>query len=130
MRTQLGIVAWPPDAAAVTVSCDAIRIAIGDDAFMQHWGEGTALTMGAAEEYVSRARGERKRPQAGWASLTPTEVRVVEVVVEGLTNPQIAEKMFIARGTVKVHLTPVFTKIGVSSRAETRNAILQQRSWD
>jgi DNA-binding CsgD family transcriptional regulator len=67
---------------------------------------------------VSRARGERKRPSAGWASLTPTERRVVELVAEGLTNPQIAEQMFIARGTVKVHVSHIFAKLGLSNRAE------------
>ena len=69
-------------------------------------------------EYVTRARGERKRPSAGWDSLTPTELRIVGLVATGLTNPQIAERMFIARGTVKVHLSHVFSKLGVSTRAE------------
>jgi DNA-binding CsgD family transcriptional regulator len=67
---------------------------------------------------ITRGRGARKRPPSGWASLTPTELRVVELVIEGLTNPRIAEEMFIARGTVKVHLGNVFAKVGVSSRAE------------
>jgi DNA-binding NarL/FixJ family response regulator len=40
------------------------------------------------------------------------------LVATGLTNPQIAERMFIARGTVKVHLSHVFAKLGVSTRAE------------
>ena len=61
---------------------------------------------------------ERKRPTAGWDSLTPTELRIVCLVATGLTNPQIAEQMFIARGTVKVHLSHVFAKLGVSTRAE------------
>ena len=52
------------------------------------------------------------------SSLTPTELRVVALVATGLTNPQIAERMFIARGTVKVHLGHVFAKLGVSTRAE------------
>ena len=69
-------------------------------------------------EYVSRARGERKRPTVGWANLTPTERRIVALVAAGLTNPQIAERMFIARGTVKVHLSHVFAKLAVSTRAE------------
>ena len=69
-------------------------------------------------EYVSRTRGERKRPSSGWASLTPTELRIVALAASGLTNPQIAERMFIARGTVKVHLSHVFAKLGVTTRAE------------
>jgi DNA-binding NarL/FixJ family response regulator len=69
-------------------------------------------------EYVSRARGERKRPTVGWNSLTPTELRIVALVAAGLTNPQIAERMFIARGTVKVHLSHIFAKLAVATRAE------------
>lgn len=118
LRGQLGIAAWPLDAAAVVTACGDLRTGIGDDEFERHWREGAALTLGEVLEYVSRARGERKRPQTGWASLTPTEARVVELVGTGLTNPQIAEKMFIARGTVKVHLSHIFAKVSASSRAE------------
>ena len=54
----------------------------------------------------------------GWASLTPTELQVVDLVAEGLTNPQIAERLFMGRATVKTHLEHVFTKLGVHTRAE------------
>jgi len=62
-------------------------------------------------------------------SLTPTEVRVVELVAEGLTNPQIGERMFISRGTVKVHLSHIFAKLSIATRAElaaeaTRRALV------
>ena len=67
---------------------------------------------------VSRARGERKRPSSGWDSLTPTELRIVTLVAAGLTNPQIAERASIARGTVKVHLSHIFAKLSVTTRAE------------
>jgi DNA-binding CsgD family transcriptional regulator len=80
--------------------------------------EGTALTMEEAIAYASRARGERRRPSFGWESLTPTELQVVTLVSEGLTNPQVAERMFIARGTVKVHLGHIFSKLGVATRSE------------
>ena len=69
-------------------------------------------------EYVSRMRGRRRRALTGWASLTPTERRAVSLVVEGLTNPQIAKRMFIARGTVKIHLSHVFGKLNVSTRTQ------------
>ena len=63
-------------------------------------------------------RTPRRRPSSGWDSLTPTELRIVALTAGGLTNPQIAERMFVARGTVKVHLSHVFAKLGVSTRAE------------
>lgn len=39
-------------------------------------------------------------------------------VAEGLTNPQIAKKLFMSRPTVKTHLTHVFNKLDVSTRSE------------
>jgi DNA-binding CsgD family transcriptional regulator len=68
--------------------------------------------------WMRHARGERKRPARGWESLTPTEMRVVDLVAEGLTNPQIGERMFISRGTVKVHLSHIFAKLNIASRSE------------
>ena len=67
---------------------------------------------------ISRMRGKRARPLMGWESLTPTERRVVTLATEGLSNPQIAERMFIARGTVKVHLSHIYEKLDVSSRTQ------------
>ena len=62
--------------------------------------------------------GERQRPSHGWAALTPTELQVVALVADGLTNPQIAERLLMGRATVKTHLDHVFTKTGVHSRTE------------
>jgi DNA-binding CsgD family transcriptional regulator len=43
---------------------------------------------------------------------------VARAVAEGLSNPQIATRMFISRRTVATHLTSIFRKLGISSRAE------------
>ncbi|MDA5095144.1 LuxR C-terminal-related transcriptional regulator [Aliiroseovarius sp. KMU-50] len=67
---------------------------------------------------ISRMRGKRARPLMGWDSLTPTERRVVSLATEGLSNPEIAERMFIARGTVKVHLSHIYEKLDVKSRTQ------------
>jgi DNA-binding CsgD family transcriptional regulator len=42
----------------------------------------------------------------------------VELVAEGLTNSQIAERMFISPGTVKTHLRNIFKKVDVHRRSE------------
>lgn len=64
------------------------------------------------------ARGPRRRPSSGWDSLTPSEVDVVRLVVEGLSNPAIAQRLFVSRHTVETHLRHVFAKLGVASRTE------------
>jgi DNA-binding CsgD family transcriptional regulator len=80
-----------------------------------------------AIEYVTRGRGERKRPASGWASLTPTELSVVRLVAEGLSNQQVAERLFVAPRTVGTHLTHVYAKLGISSRTELAVAALRRR---
>jgi DNA-binding CsgD family transcriptional regulator len=91
---------------------------LGGDALAAAWAEGGAMSLDEAIAWMRRARGARKRPAQGWESLTPTELQVVELVAMGLTNPQIAQRMFVTRGTVKVHLGHIFTKLAVSSRSE------------
>jgi len=68
--------------------------------------------------YATRKGGGRKRPAAGCASLTPTELQVVRLVSEGLRNEAIARRLFIAPGTVKVHLSHIFAKLGITTRTE------------
>jgi len=80
--------------------------------------EGAELTVDDALEWARRARGPRRRPAGGWGSLTPTEARVAELVAQGLTNPQIGERMFISKTTVKTHLGHIFKKLDVHNRAE------------
>jgi DNA-binding CsgD family transcriptional regulator len=63
-------------------------------------------------------RGARRRPLRGWESLTPTELEVVRLVAQGLTNVEIGRRLFISRRTVETHLSHVFGKLGVSSRVQ------------
>jgi DNA-binding CsgD family transcriptional regulator/tetratricopeptide (TPR) repeat protein len=64
------------------------------------------------------SRGSRSRPLTGWHSLTPTEQTVVALVAEGLTNPQIGNRLYISRRTVQTHLAHVFAKLDITSRAQ------------
>ena len=103
--------------AAARAASDA-RGVLGDDRFTQVWEEGQGLTLDDAVAYATRKGGGRKRPAAGWASLTPAEREVVRLVGEGLRNDAIARRLFIAPGTVKVHLSHIFGKLGITARAE------------
>ncbi|HUI79389.1 MAG TPA: response regulator transcription factor [Bryobacteraceae bacterium] len=51
-------------------------------------------------------------------SLTPREIEVLRMLAEGLANKNIAWKLGISEHTVKFHITSIFTKLNVSSRAE------------
>lgn len=64
------------------------------------------------------SRGPRGRPAMGWDALTPAERKVARLTVEGHTNHQIAERLFISKYTVQTHLSHIFTKLGIKTRAE------------
>ena len=68
------------------------------------------------------ATGARKRPSTGWASLTPTELRVAEQVATGLTSPQIATQLYLSPRTVQTHITHILHKLQLRSRVELATA--------
>ena len=117
-RTTLGLPRYPVEQPAFDAAVGAARDALGDEAFETAWEEGARLTIDDVVEYVTRSRRERGRPSHGWESLTPTELQVVRLVREGLTNPQIAARLFNSPGTVRAHMSHIFAKVGVSTRAE------------
>ncbi len=125
-RTVLGTARWAPDTPAIEALEAALTARLGPEAADAARRAGAALDLDEAVGWVRRARGTRKRPADGWASLTPTELQVVELVSQGLTNPQIAERMFVSRATVKTHLIHVFRKLGVQSRAELAASTVQR----
>jgi predicted ATPase/class 3 adenylate cyclase/DNA-binding CsgD family transcriptional regulator len=106
---------WAPDQPAYDADVAVLRDRLGDEALQQAGKEGVALSLEAAAAYASRARGERKRPSRGWASLTPTEVEVVALAATGLTNAEIAGRLFISPATVKTHLEHIYT-LGADER--------------
>ncbi len=65
----------------------------------------------------------RDRPPVGWASLTPVELDVAQLAGSGISNPEIAAQLFIARGTVKMHLSHAYRKLGVANRTELAAAM-------
>ena len=77
---------------------------------------------------LTRADAPRPpRPEKGWGALTPAELRVVEVVAEGLTNSAVASRLFLSRYTVETHLKRVYSKLEISSRVELARAAGRRR---
>jgi transcriptional regulator of acetoin/glycerol metabolism len=74
------------------------------------------------EDRASRAT----RPLLGLASLTDTEQAIAELVAQGLTNRQIAQRVFVSRHTVDFHLRSIFRKVDVTSRVELAREIVSQ----
>jgi transcriptional regulator of acetoin/glycerol metabolism len=96
-------------ASGVAVTVDRERLADGGDLLKL--------------KPIIKSRAERPRtrdshPTFGWESLTGTEHTVIELVAEGLTNREAAERLFLSHHTVGFHLRSIFSKLGVSSRVE------------
>jgi DNA-binding NarL/FixJ family response regulator len=62
-------------------------------------------------------RSVHRRVTTGWDSLTPSETRIAELVAEGLSNPDIATKLYLSRRTVQTHVSNILAKLQVNSRA-------------
>jgi len=63
-------------------------------------------------------RIQSRRARRGWESLTPTEAKIAALVAEGMSNPQIAARLFLSARTVATHVSHVLTKLEVHSRID------------
>jgi predicted ATPase/DNA-binding CsgD family transcriptional regulator len=105
---------------------DAIRSRLNRENLAAAWAEGRTMT---PEQAVVALQQPGVEPTATSSSaypagLTAREVEVLRLVAEGLTDAQVAEKLFISLRTVNAHLRSIYAKLGVGSRnAATRYAV-------
>jgi DNA-binding NarL/FixJ family response regulator len=64
------------------------------------------------------------RDRIAWTTFSLREKQVLQLVACGLTNAEIADRLYLSESTVKSHLSSSFRKLGVSSRAEAAAAVL------
>jgi two-component system, NarL family, response regulator DevR len=77
---------------------------------------------------LARLRGEGAPANDGIADLTPQERKILDLVAEGMTNRQIAEKVFLAEKTVKNYVSNILLKLGLSRRAEAAAFMARRNS--
>jgi DNA-binding CsgD family transcriptional regulator len=135
------------DASRPLLSANALEAAAGDFVCAGDRDQARAAFTRAVEIYASlgaaadvarirtrfRAYGIRRGPHAkhrqarsGWDSLTPAETKIVALVEEGLSNPEIAARLFLSPRTVATHVSHILKKLGVHSRTDiAREAALR-----
>jgi predicted ATPase/class 3 adenylate cyclase/DNA-binding CsgD family transcriptional regulator len=124
LRDEMGYrLRWPFEQRLLDTDLAAARAGLGEDAFDTAYAEGRGLDQDAAVAYATRARGERRRPATGWDSLTATEADVARLAAAGLTNKQIAERLLMGAETVKTHISRVYDKLDVHTRAGLAAAV-------
>lgn len=72
-------------------------------------------------------RGRRGRPVTGWEALTPTELKVANLVAQGCSNPDIAAQLVLSRRTVHTHVSNILAKLDARSRTEIAREVLQRQ---
>lgn len=66
------------------------------------------------------------RPAFGWDSLTDTERTITDLVADGLSNRQVASRVFLSPHTVAFHLRHIFWKLGITSRVQIARMAAEQ----
>ena len=126
LGATLGYVMPPPERVRYEQTNAALRVILGEARFSEAWAAGLTIP---PERGVAEARAALAAllaalpvgtppPVAAADGLTPREREVLRLVVAGRSNPEIADTLFLSRRTVTTHLTRIFAKLGVQSRAE------------
>ena len=127
LRERNGYYRSPPERDRYERDLERIRQSLPGPVFASPFKRGAALSV---EEAVAKgldvSNGTERRAK-GWDSLMQTERQIAALVAEGLTNAEIAERLFISLGTVKDHLKRIFSKLGVTARTELAREVGR---WD
>lgn len=110
------------DGARVTAGLEHLGRAF--DAYDAAGATGDARRVGRLlSRHGTRRRAGARRHNAGWASLTDAELRVVRVIAAGATNRHAAEQLYLSPHTVNAHVRRAFAKLGIRSRVQLANVV-------
>jgi non-specific serine/threonine protein kinase len=96
------------------------RSRLEETAWTAAWAEGRAMGPDQAVEYAleQEQAPEPAEPEIYPAELSAREVEVLRLVAQGMTNAEVAQKLFLSSRTVNWHLTSIYRKLGLHSRTE------------
>jgi DNA-binding NarL/FixJ family response regulator len=120
-RTQLDYGQWLRRERRVSEARDQLAAALHlfDEHGATPWAERAAAELRAAG--VAPARTRRTSGAAAAETLTPQELQIARLAAEGLTNKEIADRLYLSHRTVGAHLYRVFPKLGITNRAQLRD---------
>ena len=104
----------------------AARAQLDEAAWEAAWAEGRAMTPEEAMEYALKTEEPVPSSKGEKGELSERELEVLRLVAEGLTNPQVADRLYVSPRTVGFHLRSIYRKLGVPSRAAAAKAAFEQ----
>jgi len=120
-KIEVGVHTYVPDRSLHRSQVAAARGRLGKEAFEATWTQGRAMSLKETVEYVldrSTTLEETLAPESYPAGLSAREVEVLRLVAHGMSNAEVAEKLFISSRTVGWHLSSIYRKLGSHSRTE------------
>lgn len=93
-------------------------------------GESTLDPTMIATVFREVAQHERSREAVAFNGLSAQELRVLSLISDGLTNREIAAKLFLGEGTVRNYVSSILSKLALSNRAEAAAYAVQHRVKD
>lgn len=90
---------------------------------LARWGGWRVAQLEQVRAQAGLAPAGGQRPATGAAALTPREREVARLIADGLTNAELARRLFISPKTAAVHVSNILRKLGVSARAEVAGAL-------
>jgi len=90
------------------------------DTYMRHEALADARRLGRQLRRfgVERRIVSQPRAKTGWDSLTDSELKIVNLIAQGVTNRDVATQLHLSLHTVKTHVRNAFAKLGINSRAQ------------
>lgn len=86
----------------------------------------TIRAVHAGKSYIPPAIAERLAERMGAQDLTPREFEVLEQIVQGKSNKEIAAALEVSEATVKTHINSLLGKLGVTDRTQAATAAIQR----
>ncbi len=80
-----------------------------------------------AAQVLIRATTRPEEPDKG---LTARELEILRLMVDGMSNPEIAKRLFVSRSTVKFHVSNILMKLGAGSRTEAVSMAIHEKLVD
>ena len=117
-KLEDAVYTYVPDRALHRSQVAAARSQLEEAAWTAAWTEGRAMSLEQAVEYALEPAREPAAPEPYPSGLSAREAEVLCLVATGLTNAEVAEKLFLSSRTVDWHLSSIYRKLGLHSRAE------------
>jgi DNA-binding NarL/FixJ family response regulator len=120
---------WPSERDRLTQTGSSLQTSLGEEAYQREFAAGRAMpledavaaaislmTTLPADATTSPPSAQTTLAEA--AGLSPREYDVLRLLALGKSNPEIADDLFIGRGTVRTHVSNILAKLGAKTRTE------------